>query len=277
MRIGFVRTDIQRFYLNDVENTSQRCFSSEPRGQSRYFRYATVADLLVPLNRWGILSLRGSVGAATFATTAPANVLKIKQTAAATFTSITVTSGAAVPIATVIANLNSGFYVNGLPFIAVNDGANHVQINTVAPTNSGPAARIQLDTGANGSTLNAILGYNVLGDTVVGLTVAAVAAIVRPTPTTINVSVAAINGMSTFTLLTAAQQALLRDGDNANGIADVIAPRLVETGPVLLSYVWGNLSKLRSVTFQPGGARIGLPAGIAAYIVEDDGVSVFTI
>lgn len=270
MRVGFVRTDIQRFYLNDVENTSQRCFSSEPRGQSRYFKKATNAQLLTVLNAYAVLSLRGSIGAATFVTTAPANVLKIRKLATSAFTTITVTSGGAVPIATVRDDLNRGFTANSLPFVASIAAGNFIQIDTVVP-NSGPSARMELDVVAN-STLNAVLGFNVLGVTVTGLPVATVAAAVYPTPVTVDVSDATINALSSFSLLDTTKQTALDDA-----IADLVAPRLVETGPVLLSFAYGNLSKLRSATFQPGGARVGLPAGIAAYITADDGVTPFVL
>src|SRR5574343_813201 len=162
MRVGFVRSDIQRFYLNDVENTSQRCFSSEPKGQSRYFRQATAADLLVPLNAYALLSVRGSIDtAAGVDTTLGANVLKIRVLGTSAFTTILVTEGNPVANTTIRDDLNAAFIVNSLPFIAsvVVIGVNeYLQIDTVAP-NSGPMARIELDTFLNGSTLNPVVGF----------------------------------------------------------------------------------------------------------------------
>lgn len=278
MRVGFIRSDIQKLYLNDVEDTSQRNFSSEPKGQSRYFHQATAADITIPLNKWGILSLRGTDVNANVNTSIPNNVLKIQQASAPTFTSITVTDGAIVSKVQIAADLNSAFIRNGLPFHAVvfAAGANRqLQINTMAP-NSGPSATLVLDSGAGGSTLNAIVGFNVAGVTMAGLTAAAVLAVVAP-PGAIDVRPATINGLSSFSLLTTAQQALIRDGDESNGLADVVAPRLVETGPVLLSFVFGNISKLASAAFQPGGARIGLPAGAAALALDDDGNTPYSI
>ena len=62
-----------------------------------------------------------------------------------------------------------------------------------------------------------------------------------------------------------------------NAIRDLIAPRFVETGPVLLSFVYGVFSQLYSQSFQPGGARIGLPAGPAAEFLVDDCSAVYTL
>jgi hypothetical protein len=43
-----------------------------------------------------------------------------------------------------------------------------------------------------------------------------------------------------------------------------------------LSFAQGKLSEMVKTTFQPGGARAGLPAGIAVAVLEDDGVTVYT-
>jgi hypothetical protein len=269
MRVGFVRSDIQRFYLNDVENTSQRCFSSEPRGQSRYFHMASDTQLLTALNLYAVLSIRGSDGNANV-NTAVNNALKIKQPGSAVFTTIVVTTGAVTAKTTIRDDLNRAFIANSLPFVASVVAGDFLQIDTVAP-NSGPTAVMQIDSVANGSLLNTAVGFPAGVTTLTGITVAALKAVVL-TPPTINVSDAAINALSTFTLLSTAKQTALDDA-----IANTVAPRLVETGPVLLSFAFGNLSKLRSATFQPGGARIGLPAGVAAYIVEDDGITLFQL
>jgi hypothetical protein len=109
------------------------------------------------------------------------------------------------------------------------------------------------------------------GATLTGLTVAALQVAVYPTTTTIDVSSATITALSTFANLTTTQQA-----DLVAAIAEVIAPYFVETGYVLLSFVSGNLSEMRDAAFQPGGTYVGLPAGPAVAVVEDDGVTPFT-
>lgn len=284
MRVGFVRTDLSanspngRLYLSDVENTSQRNFSSEPKGQSRYFHKPTDAELAVPLNAWAILSIRGTDVVATVDTTVN-DTLRIRVGASDAYTVIVISHNVALAKTTIVTEINAALLAAGLSskLVAAVRGTNQIQINSKAPANSGPSARIQIDSVANGSTLNTAVGFAAGGTTVTGLSVAALKVVTYPTPTTVNVSSAAISALSTFSLLNAAELALLLNGTNVNGVQDVIAPRLVETGPALLSFAFGIISKLRSATFQPGGVRIGLPAGVAAAILFDDGVSIFTL
>lgn len=162
MRVAIVRSDIAQIFLDDVESSSQRCFSAEPAGQSRYFKKPTDAQLQAIL------------------------------------TSYSISSGT--------------------------------------------------------------------------LSVATLKAAIYPTSTTVDVSSATIGALAGITSLgTDPKAACIAE------IQDLVAPKLVETGPVLLSFVKGKLSKLRSSSFQPGGSRVGLPAGIAAAIVADDGTTAYTI
>ncbi len=160
MRIAIVRSDIGRFLLDDVENSSQRCFSSQPVGQSRYFTKPTDAQLTALL-----------VGA-----------------------------------------------------------------------------------GVSASNL------------------AALKAAAYPTSTTVDVSAATLGAVTGIVGLGAGPKAIL-----VAKIADLIAPSIVETGPALLSFVYGKLSKLRSASFRPGGDRGIVVAGIAAAIVTDAGGTAFTL
>lgn len=277
MRVGIVRSDIGKVYLADVENRSQRNFSSQPAGQSRNFEKPTDAKLLAVLNAKAILSAKGDNTSATSNTTGGNNVLRIRTSSTSAYSVLTVTSNAALPKATLVADLNTAFANAGLPLRArlTTSGAdtNKVTIDTVAP-NSGPTGYLQIDTAANGSTLNALLhsGWAVSPPTLTGLSVAALKTAAYPSATTIDVSTGTLSGLSTFvSMLLTERQAL------EAAIADSIAPSLVETGPVLLSFVHGQLSKLRSTAFQPGGARIGLPAGVAVAVVESDGSTPFTV
>lgn len=162
MRIGIVRTDIGRIYLDDVENTSQRDFSSEPAGQSRYFKHPTDAQLQAILTSFGI---------------APAT-----------------------------------------------------------------------------------------------LSVATLKLTLYPTATTLNVTAASLGALAGITGLASGPKSAC-----CLAIADLAAPKLVETGMALLSFHAGKLSKMTSSTFRPGGTRGGLPAGVAAAIYVDDGTSVFSL
>lgn len=268
MRVAFIRTDISREYINDIENTSQRDASAEPPGQSRYLHQPLAAELTTMLNTVATLSIRGSDTAASVNTSSN-NTLRIRVLAAAAYTVIAVTASGATTKVQIVADLNAAFKTNALPFIASVQGTNQLQIDTVAP-NSGPTGRIEIDTSGNGSTLNTSCG--ITSGATTGLTVAALQAAVYPTATTVNVATATITALSTFTNMPTAPKAVL-----VQTVQDTIAPQLVETGPVLLSFVNGNLSKLRAATFQPGGARIGLAVGPAVAIVANDGSTVFTV
>jgi hypothetical protein len=276
MRVGIVRSDIAKVYLADVENRAQRNFSSEPAGQSRYFVKPTDNGLLAVLNAKAILSAKGDNASATSNTTGGNNVLRIRASATAAYTVIVVTSNAALPKATLVAEINTALVNAGLPIVATlltGGDANKVQFDTVVP-NSGPNAKLQIDTTANGSTLNAALhsGWAASPPNLSGMSVATLKAAVYPTGTTINVASGTITALSTFASMQAAAQTSL-----VTAVQDAVAPSLVETGPVLLSFAYGILSKLRSTAFQPGGARIGLPAGVAAAIVQNDGSTAYTL
>lgn len=272
MRVGIVRTDIGNLYLSDLENSSQRCFSSEPRGQSRYVHRLTTAEITALLEANAPLTELGSIAGPTFDTSVN-DTLRI-GTAAGVFTAITVTSGVGTAGTVIVADLNAAFAANNLPFeaeVSADAGtADQIRINT---TTLGPNATMYIDTVGNGSTLNTPLGLTNVSLT--GLTAAAFDAAVYtggPPATTINIADADFDALSTFTDLEDADAAALYDA-----FRDAIAPRIVETGQALLSFAYGVMSKLVDPTFQPGGTRIGLPAGVAADIVTDDGTAVFTL
>jgi hypothetical protein len=177
-----------------------------------------------------------------------------------------VTSGAVTAKTTIRDDLNAAFTANGLDLTASIAGTNQIQIDSAVP-NSGPSAYVEVDTVANGSTLNNAIGYAVGGVTEVGLTVAALQAAAYPSPTTIDVSGATLIGLSTFANLTLAQRIAL-----GTPLADAIAPHIVETGDALRSFALGSIAEARAATFQPHG----LPAGIGVAVVENDGVTPLT-
>lgn len=279
MRIGVVRTDLNRIYLSDLENTSQRNFSSEPPGQSRYISRPTDAQLTAALVAGGaVLSLLGTVTGATKDTN-PNNTLRIRTSSTASFSVIAVSASDTAANATIVSELNTAFLAAGLPVIAKLGNSDNTRIQ-LEGTVKGPTAYLELDTVANGSTLNTALGYPVGGQVMNGLTVAALRTAVYPTSTTINVATATIVALGAspdvtngdFANLTTAQQTAIVDA-----IANAVAPKLIETGRALLSFDRGVISKLRSTGFQPGGTRSGLPAGVAVAVLANDGSTVFTV
>ncbi len=265
MRIAIVRTDIGNIYVSDIENTSQRNFSSQPRGQSLYLKRPDDPAFLAILNDFGKVTVRGTDTGATVDTAGTSNgtKLRIRSDSSASFTVATVTSGSAVTKGLIVAELNASLTSIGL-FVSV-DGTNRVIIETLV---GGPSAYLEVD--ATSAALHLLLG--IAAADIPGLSVAELKSAVYPTSTTVDVSESNILSLSTFSLLPESVQ-----DDFVSSVAGVVAPRLVETGPVLLSFAYGILSKLRDSSFRPGGSRIGLPAGVAAAMVQDDGSTPFTI
>lgn len=203
-----------------------------------------------------------------FVTTAPANVLKIRISQTAPYSIITVRSNGATTGAQLVSDLNAGFAAAGLALFASLSGAPNffITINTLIPVD-GPGTVIQLDSVANGSTLNNVIKG-------AGGWAAGYSSIVTTPPGIVGVYIdsTTLDTLSTWAVMQTVQKAAFY-----TAIRDLIAPRFVETGPVLLSFVYGIFSKMRSPLFQPGGARSGLPPGIAAEFLLDDGSAVFTI
>jgi hypothetical protein len=285
MRVAIVRSDIGTLYLADVESRVKRCFSAEPPGQSLYLKKPSDAVLLAILVGTPLMSRTPAInsGGATLSvrgdeTTASVNTssnsdLKIRLDPTAAFTTVSVTAGAAVAKTVIAADLNTGFVNAGLAVRASVVGTNQIQLDTQIPV-AGPTAHLELDTSGGGSTLSVRLdsGWPATPPDLDGLSVAALKAAIWPTSVTVDVSDATLNGLSTWTIMPTAHKATFY-----TALRYLVAPRLIETGPALLSFVYGQLSKLRSATFRPGGSHVGLPAGIGAAIVADDGVTPFVL
>lgn len=171
MRVAALRTDIGRLYIDDVENRSQRNFSSEPVGQSRYLHTPTDAELTKILTAYGI----------------------------------------------------------------------------------------------DGTLTLAALRTAVYGG-------------VTPPFTSVDVSGATLSGLGPIAGLPAPQEAAI-----ILELQNLIAPSLVETGPVLLSFVYGKLSKFSLTSYRPGSpypetiARLGFAAAAAVACVDNDGVTPFSL
>lgn len=271
MRAGFVnRTDLPKgLYIDDIENTSQRNFSSQPRGQSRVLRRPTDDEVLAVMSDHAIVTIRGTdTNAAVDTTVANGTKLNIKDSAAAPYTQVTVTSNAALAKTQIRDELNIAFRNAGLRLVARVDRSNRLIIET---TVGGPDAYVSISAvSPSAGALHTVLGL--AAATTTGLSLAALRTAVYPTAVTINVSSATILALSTFSLLTAAAQTALVDA-----IADLIAPSFTETSLVLLSFVNGVFGKAADAGFRPGGARIGLTAGPAIACLDDDGVTPFSI
>lgn len=266
MRVAAIRSDIQKIYVNDIENRAQRCFSSEPAGQSRYFVKPISAQIEAVLTANAPATLLGSNTAATVDTSASGdNELLITDLATKAHVTVTVTAGAAVTKATVAADLNTAFATAGLKLSARVAASNKIAIDTTAG-NLGPSAYIDV----NASGLATVLGLSTTA--VTGVATATVEAAIYPSASTVVCDTATIGGISGYTNMATATLAAL-----TLALQDLVAPSLVETGPVLLSFSYGNLHGFSDSAFQPGGTRSGLPAGAAVYCLLEDGSGPFTL
>ncbi|HED06034.1 MAG TPA: hypothetical protein ENI61_05055 [Ignavibacteria bacterium] len=271
MRAGFVnRTDIPNgLYIDDIENTSQRNFSSQPVGQSRILRRPSDTELVTVLDSYAFLTIVSNLTSATFDTTiANGTLLNIRDSSTGSFTQISVTSSATLSRVQVVADLNLAFKNAKLGFIARLDATNHIVLDTVK---CGPSTNIEISaTLPSAAALHTVLGLSVA--VITGLSIANLRSAVYPTSTTLDVSSATIEALSTFSSMESSKKTILVDS-----IAESISPHLAETSLVLLSFVNGVLGKASSASFQPGGPRIGLPVGPAIAILKDDGTTTFTI
>jgi len=276
MRIGVVRDDMGRgLHLDDLMPRNQYPLASSVAGQSRVVRKPSDAELAESVNSFPIpVSATGTDTNASVDTSVN-DTLRIRTSPADAFTVIAVTAGAATAKTTIRDDLNAAFASNSLPLTADIVGTNQIRIRTTSP-DVGPSAYLEIDTVANGSNLNTPLGYAAGGVIVTGTATATLVSDIKtavyPTAVTIDVSEATIVAANAaFGDLDVADQALI-----AAAIAELIAPYFVETGDVLLSFALGKASVMRDAAFQPGGTRVGLPAGIAIAAVEDDGSTPFT-
>jgi hypothetical protein len=133
MRVGLIRSDLSRIYLDDVENTSQRNFSSQPPGQSRYFEWPTGSTLTSVLNQYAFLSVLGTSGSMFPLTLSGSNnVLTVKTSATVAAATVTLPSSGSYTAAQLVALLNPLFAAQGLLVVASVQGT-AIQIDTVAP------------------------------------------------------------------------------------------------------------------------------------------------
>ncbi len=266
MRVGIVRTDLGNgIYFADLRSNVQRPVASSAPGQAMTIRRPTDVELGGVLGEYAILSLLATNTSASVDTSSN-DTLRIRQSTSASFVVIAVTSGASTAKTVIVDDLNAAFVANSFDLVASIAGTNQIQIDSTS-TNMGPGSYVGIDTVANGSTLSTAVGYSSSGVTAAGLTVSALQTAVYPTSSTIDVSSATISALSTFSDMDTTSLAAL-----VEAIADAVAPHIVETGPAMLSFAHGSISKARAAAFQPHG----YPAGIGVAVVENDGTTALT-
>jgi len=263
MRLATVRTDMGPFFVADIESRSQRCFSSEPPGQTRYFEKASDAALTDVLNTYGKLTIKSGTIVFPLTIGAAQDTLTIADVSGAPKT-FNIANATYANIASLVAAVNTAFSAQELRLVARNVG-NALYIDT-SGTNIGLSAYVKADASQFVTAIS--LDTSAFSGTTM---LTALKAIIYPSASTVALQNGDIDGVLTFADLSTADLATLCDA-----VRDAAAPELVETGPVLLSYVYGQISKFAGATFQPGGDRAGYPAGAAFVVLADDG-SAFTL
>lgn len=274
MRVGMVRTDLGNgIFVADVESRSLSNLAGNPPGQTRNVRRPTNTEWDRVLALYPLPIAATATDMAASVDTSVNNTFRIR-TSSSTYTVIVVTAGVATPKTTIAFDLNTGFTAAGLLLLASVVGTNQIRITSTGG-NTGPLAYFEIDSVANGSTLNTAVGFAAGGVLVSGITLAALRTLLQtavyPTAVTINVSTATIIAVSTISLLSGPNQTAL-----VAAIAELVAPTFIETGAVLLSFTDGVISKARSASFRPDGSRAGYATGIAVATVASDGVTPFT-
>jgi len=265
MRVGIIRGDVPGpISLMDLEPVSRYNPSTEPRGQERRFDRpnSTIVGGAVAVIPAGLL---GTVDiSAGLVINAGNQVLKARISATAGFTTVTIAMAAYASGAALVSAVNTAIATAGLNATArLDDTGIYFVLQSNVP---GVGSYIRVDSVAGGSTFNAGVGFNVLGDVFTVPTVAAIIAATLPVGGPLDVS--------TATLLTTV-------GDGATGaqltaLADTIAPQFIETDVAIKSFQVGMISGFRSALYNPDPNRIpSFPNGAAITVVQDDGVTPF--
>jgi hypothetical protein len=133
MRVGLIRQDLSRIYLDDVENTSQRNFSSQPPGQSRYFEFPSNTTLTSVLNQYAFLSNLGTGAVFPLTLTGANNTLTAIVVSGGPTVTMTIATGSYTAAALATA-MNAAFAANGLAqALVASVVGGQIQVDTVAP------------------------------------------------------------------------------------------------------------------------------------------------
>lgn len=276
MRLGVVRGDLPGpLLIGDVEPISQHRAPVEPRGQERYVGRPTVAEVeavLAHATTGAGATIQGSDIAGSFPLTIDGtnDDLRIRTSAAASFTVLLVPQAVYASLTTLLAALNTVLTALGVTARQGTGSGSRVALE--GP--HGVSSYVEIDSVANGSVANTPLG---LGAAALARTMPAAATYItalNPVAGVLDVSVATISGVGASTNSSALSLVPTSRGTHEN-LADAIAPQFIETTVAVESFMSGHIFGYLSSSFNPDSRR-GLPSGAAVSAVQDDGVSLFT-
>lgn len=279
MRAGVIRGDLPGpVFLADLEPVSQFNPPTEPRGQNVYLSRPTVAEVEAVLSSAttgaGAI-IQGSDISGSFPVTINGtnDDLKVRTSAAASFTTVLLAQAAYATFAALLAAVNDA--LRGTGVVAV-QGAGSGQRIALESSVRGVNGYVEIDSTGGGSVANTPLG---LGASAVVRTMPSAATFITallPVGGPLNVATATINAVGATTNANALSLVPTSRGTQA-ALANAIAPQFTETSVVLDSFLVGQLSELRSANFNPDPRRIpAISNGAAIAVVQDDGSTTFT-
>src|SRR5512142_1598056 len=276
MRIGIIRGDLPGpIFLADLETVSQRNFPTEPPGQTIYISRPTTAQLDAvfanPVTGAGAV-IQGTDIASSFPITISGsnNTLRVRTSSGASFTAVTIASGALATMGALITALNTALRGTGITaFTGVGTGS---RVSLEGPR--GTSSYVANDTTANGSNANATLGLGTGGNTRTFPASSACITALSAAGGTLDVSTTTINGVGATTSANAMSLIPSSRGTHT-ALAQEIAPYFAETPVVIDSYLTGSIAQYRSASYNPD-ARRGLTAGAAISVLQDDGSTAYS-
>lgn len=280
MRIGVIRGDLPGpIHLRDLETVSQFNPPTEVKGQELYIARPLTTDIeaiLANATYGAGAVIQGSDISGSFPITLSGanNVLKVRLSSTASFTTVTVATGAVANIGALVTAVNTALATAGLSSsIVAFQGPGSGSRLALEAKLRGVTSYLEIDTSGNGSTFDTPAGFTAGARTMP--TGAAFITALNPVSGTLNVSTASINAVGSTTSANALSLIPTTRGTQA-AIADSIAPRVIESSVALDSYLVGMISEYRNAGFNPDPHR-GLPAGAAISVVQDDGSSAMTV
>lgn len=275
MRIGVIRGDLPGpLFFQDLEPISQWHPSIDSPGQARYIGRPTTTEVEAALansTSGAGATIEGSdiSGSFPITITGSNDDLKIKTSAAASFTTVLVAQAAYASITTFLAAINVALAGTG---VTARLGTGSGQRVALESNTKGVNSYIEIDTTGNGSVFDTPAGLTAGARTMP--TAAAYILALNPVSGTLNVSDTAIKAVGASTNSNALNLIPASRGTLA-AIAEAIAPRVYESTEAVESFLVGSISEFRNAAFNPDTRR-GLPSGAAIAVVQDDGSTAFS-
>lgn len=263
MRVGVIRGDLPGpVSLMDLEPVSQYNPPTEPRGQEVRLGRPVLADVeaLVALHPAGLQGATDISGGDTVDGTN--DTLRLRLDSGDAFTDIAIANAVYADGQEIADAVNAALIAE--PFdarVRLDDTGTLLILYSVA---TGTDSYIETDSTAGGNTFNGVAGFNVAGESFTVQSAAAIITDLNPVGGPIDVTSATFDTSLGFGPTTAQRTAL----------ADVLAPRFIETDVAIKSFQVGMISGFRSANYNPDPNRIpAIADGAAISVVSDDGTA----